>query len=409
MILISAYASRALAAHSETRLWVEVAVTALTGSVVRFAGDLQALADGGCGVIRRSVRPLTREFEMSLSGLNLDNAYGRLTWRSAASDIYGIKLIGGEATVDLMIPLGAMPTESIRLYTGILASLSIGRDGSFTMKLTDPQEKIRQSSTGSKAGTTMADDSPAGLIYTLLGSGYAGIDAAYIDTATFTGVALEERLDRHVVRGFEIGTGSWLDQINAILAYSSAVLALDRYGKITYRRMVPDVTVANSMEITETDGLVSIRLSKDLATVRNQAHVERWNGSAFVKTTASPLGDAASVSDYGERWDRARQFRYFDDDASANLTAGQDVFYQSQPIEVVELEADLPYLVLDVLDGILMNMPSLGLSDTFRIFETVLDLSTQTVKLTAMNTKIENQSWLVTDSGHLLDGSKRVF
>lgn len=410
MIALSTEADRLLRSHAEASMWVQVYITSLTGGVFRCAADLLSLADSGCGPIRRSIRPLTREFEISLSGINLDNSLKGYTWRDAASPIYGLKLIGGLVEVDLMIPGPAATTEAYRLCTGVLSGMTLTGDGGCTLKLIDPQERLRQSSTGSKAGTIMHDDSPSGLIYTLMGSGYAGVDAAFIDTASFTAAALEERLDRHVVRGFEIGTGSWLDQINALLAYSSAVLPLDRYGKLSYFRMLPDVSLTPVTAIHDNDGIRSITLSKDLATVKNRAHVQRWNGSTYVATSSSPLGDADSITDFGDRWDRVRQFRYFDDDPSANLTAGQDVFYQSQPLEIVQVEADIWLFNVDVMDAIQVYASRLGLSGTvFRVFETTLNLAEQSVTLTAMNTVLDNQPWLITDNGHLLNGARKVF
>ena len=410
MITLSSGASRKLASHAEAEMWVQVTLTALTGGTIQCAGDIMSLADAGCGPIRRSVRPLTREFEVNINGVNLDNALGNYTWRDGDSPIYGLKLIGGVAAVDLMIPVEGTGTEAYRLYTGILSGMTITADGGCSLKIIDPQEKLRQSSTGDKSGKTLPDNSPAGLIYTLFGSGYAGVDPAFIDATSFSTAALEERLDRHVVRGFQIGTGSWLDQINALLAYSSAVIALDRYGKLSYFRMIPDVSVPGQAYISETDGIRSVKLSRDLATVKNRAHVERWNGSTLVKTGASPLGDATSIADFGDRWDRVRQFRYFDDDASANLTAGQDVFYQSQPLEVIEIEADIGLFVIDVLDGVQVAVPRLGLTgEVFRVFETSINLAEQSVSITAMNTILDNQPWLVTDNGYLLNGTRKVF
>ncbi len=410
MIALSYEAERVLRSHGETAMWVQVYITALTGGVIRCAADLLSLADSGCGPIRRSVRPLTREFEISLNGINMDNSLSGYTWRDAASQSYGLKLIGGLVEVDLMIPVPATGTEAYRLHTGILSGITLTGDGGCALKLIDPQERLRQSSTGSKAGTVMHDDSPAGLIYTLMGSGYAGIDAAFIDAASFTAAALEERLDRHVVRGFEIGTGSWLDQMNTLLTYGSAVLTLDRYGKLAYYRMIPDVALTPVVTITDNDRIRSVRLSKDLATVKNRAHVQRWNGSTYVATSASPLGDADSITDFGDRWDRVRQFRYFDDDPSANLTAGQDVFYQSQPLEIIEIEADISLFNVDIMDAVQVYVSRLGLAGTvFRVFETTLNLAEQSVSLTAMNTILDNQPWLITDNGHLLNGARKVF
>lgn len=374
-------------------------------------GDIVQPSDSGVAPLRRSVRPLSREYEVGTAGVVLSNVNNWLSWRDASSVLYGTSFLGYSAEIDMMIPVHGAQTEVYRVYTGSVSGVTARSNGDVEMKFSDFHEVLRLSGPGDKVNATMVDDSPASLILTLLGSGYAGIDSDYIDSASFEAAGAEERLHRSIVRGFTLSSGTWLDSITALLQYSNGIMSTDRDGLISYTRMAPGSPAA-SLVLTEGGNMASSAMSIEKSQIRNKAHVERWDpvSSDMVVTGYGPITDSDSVAAYGERWDRTWSYRYFTENQPAALTAGVNLNLQSTPPDVLEVTGDLSLFALDLLDSVQVYSPRIGLSgEVFQVFECTLVPQSMGVNLTLLRTSLLLTPWLLMGSGHLLNGSKRIF
>lgn len=411
MILLSERATNYLASGS-ARPWFRANLRNRAGGIVTtLAGDVLGMQDGGVSTFRRSVRPLSREYEISFGGVVAANTGNWLSWLDPTSTLSTDSFLGWTVDLDMMIPLDSVTTEEYRAFTGSLAALTIGSNGTAQMKVSDYHEVLRASGPGNKVNVAFPDDSPASLIWTILGSAYANIPSGFLDSASFSTAMVEERLDRRIVRGFSLTSGSWLDGIQSLLTYANAVVTVDRFGKIGYKRLRPE-SISVALVLTEGGNTESARLTVEKSPIRNKAHVERWDPvtSAMVSTGYSPITDTASVTAYGERWDRTWSYRYFTENQPAALAAGQNINLQAQPPDVLEIDGDLSLFALDLLDTVQVYSPRIGLTgDVFQVFEVALNPQRMSTTLTLMRTSLVATNWLQMGTGHLLNGSRRVF
>lgn len=365
----------------------------------------------GLSELRQNVQPISLQLDPAHMVVTLDNGAGWWSPDVADSYISGTTYHGlpFRLRAGVMLPTGL--EELLVVFQGVLDSLEWDAgQKTADLKVVDLFEKLRAGGTGDKAGTVLADDSPAGIILTLTGATYANLPASLVDTAALEALADRQRLDRVLVRRFTLTDGSYWDNLAPLFAHGRFGLRVSGAGKMQPFQWEPGSS-STAMALGYGSNLARLRAGAQFATIRNAAKVSRQKSdySGTQATAASPVQDSGSQTAYGKRWDREKTFSMFTEDVPAEQAAFQELYLTSSPRGVVEAEADFSALPVELGDMVTITTPATDFGWTSRpaqVYGKTLDLGGLRVQLTLLDSYMSQQPWLYIGGGNLDAGKK---
>ena len=398
-----------------SRLEVRVDIELPSLVVVDLSHFLVAINEGGVGVMRQSINPVSREMDLSLASLTFDNSDGRFMYDLPNSIIQKNAYSGlrvrtffrwsnedGTVSGPTLVSVGFI--DYITWDVGASTA---------EFKLYDALNKVRVQEVQPDAVDVVlnASDTPANNILKALKVPYAGVPVAFIDVASFTAASSIESAAGILMAHYRLLAGSYYANVQEALKYGNATLTVGRDGRIKYYQWQPDV-VAGSPTLSERENVLDFSGSESFSALRNTVRTARGNGANPPVLQAFAKRSTVSLPGLPERAAPDLPLIYFSTDAPRNLAADRRIELTSFPAGTYTATCHLDQTTALIETGqkVRVRVPRLGFNPKdLLVIEASFSVASSRATFVLYDTAIATLPWLYTNNSQQLDNDQLIY